>query len=163
MTGKERGQDKNTEIWISQEQKELFCLLLGKFAGPLMKVVVPLGKNILASLATMASASAIDDAIQREMHGRGVIATWAVGVVRAGKGITLFISKEGMDEIIRIIKSLEHLGALIGGVSKKAKHEIKTTMLRNMLTGKSVMRAGKGVVKVFVRAEREYNNMDRMD
>ena len=40
-----------------------------------MKVVVPLGKNILASLATMASASAIDDAIQRDMHGRGVIAT----------------------------------------------------------------------------------------
>ena len=36
-------------------------------------------------------------------------------------------------------------------------------MLRNMLTGKSVMRAGKGVVKVFVRAEREYNNMDHMD
>ena len=31
--------------------------MLGKFAGPLMKVVVPSGKNILASLATMASAT----------------------------------------------------------------------------------------------------------
>ena len=45
-----------------------------------MKVAVPFAKNVLAPLATMASASAIDCAIQRKMRGR---------VVRAGKGITL--------------------------------------------------------------------------
>ena len=38
-------------------------VLLGKFAGPLMKVGVLLAKNVLAPLATMASASVIDGAI----------------------------------------------------------------------------------------------------
>ena len=55
--------------------------LLGKLAGPLMKVAVPLAKNVLTPLATMASVSAIDGAIQRKMLGRDV--------VRAGKVITL--------------------------------------------------------------------------
>ena len=55
--------------------------LLGKLAGPLMKVAAPLAKNVLTPLATMASVSAIDGAIQRKMLGRDV--------VRAGKGITL--------------------------------------------------------------------------
>ena len=39
--------------------------LLSKLAGPLMKVAVPLAKNILAPLGTTAAASAIDGAIQR--------------------------------------------------------------------------------------------------
>ena len=70
------------------------CALLGKFAGPLMKVAVLLAKNILASLPTMASASAIDGAIQRKMRGKGVL------------GITLVILNESMDDIIRIINHL---------------------------------------------------------
>ena len=37
--------------------------LLSKFAGPLMKVTVLLAKNVLAPLATMAFASAINDVI----------------------------------------------------------------------------------------------------
>ena len=59
--------------------------LLGKVAVLLMKFGVPLTKNVLAPLATMASAPAIDDAIQSKMRGSGA------RVVRAGKGITLFI------------------------------------------------------------------------
>ena len=39
------------------------------------------------------------------MRGRGVVA--------AGKGITLVVSNEDMDDIIRIIKSLENSGILI--------------------------------------------------
>ena len=69
---------------------------LGKLVGPLMKVGVPLVKKKVAPLATMASASAIDGAIQRKMRGQGV--------VTAGKGITLVISNDDMD-IIRIIES----------------------------------------------------------
>ena len=38
-------------------------VLFGKFAGPLMKVGVLLAKNVLAPLATMASASVTDGAI----------------------------------------------------------------------------------------------------
>ena len=62
-------------------------------------------------LATMASVSAIDSAIQIKMCGKVV--------VRAGEGITLIISNEVMDDIIRIIKSLENSGILISGVSMK--------------------------------------------
>ena len=49
--------------------------LLGKLTGLLMKVAVPLAKNVLTPLATLASASAIDPAIQRKIRGRGAITT----------------------------------------------------------------------------------------
>ena len=45
--------------------------LLSKIAGPLMKVSVPLAKNILAPLGITAAASAIDGAIQKKIHGSG--------------------------------------------------------------------------------------------
>ena len=47
------------------------------------------------------------------------------GAVRAGKGFTLFISNEDMNDIIKIIKSLEDSGVLIDGVTETVKHEIK--------------------------------------
>ena len=40
--------------------------LLSKLAGPLMKVAVPLAKNILAPLGITAAASAIDAGIQKK-------------------------------------------------------------------------------------------------
>ena len=42
--------------------------LLGKLAGPLMKVAVLLAKNILAPLGITAAATAIDVVIQKKMH-----------------------------------------------------------------------------------------------
>ena len=44
---------------------------------------------------------------------------------RAGKGFTLFISAENVNDIIRIIKSLEDSGIFIDGVTETVKHEIK--------------------------------------
>ena len=41
-------------------------LLLNKLAGPLMKVVIPLAKNVLAPLGITAAASAIDAGIQKK-------------------------------------------------------------------------------------------------
>ena len=76
-----------------------------------------MAKNIFAPLATMSSASARGGFIQRNMHKRGV--------VRAGKGITLIISNEDIDDIIRIIKSLKNSGVLSHGIGGEAKHEIK--------------------------------------
>ena len=43
---------------------------------------------------------------------------------RAGKGFTLFISNEGIDDIIEIVKSLEDLGVLADGVTEVVKHQI---------------------------------------
>ena len=47
------------------------------------------------------------------------------GAVRAGKGFTLFISTENMNDIIKIIKSLEDSGVSIDGVSETIKHKIR--------------------------------------
>ena len=47
------------------------------------------------------------------------------GAVRAEKGFTLFISNEDMNDIIKIIESLEDSGVLIDGVTETVKHEIK--------------------------------------
>ena len=43
--------------------------LLSKIAGPLMKIVVPLSKSILAPLGITAGASAIDAGLQKKIHG----------------------------------------------------------------------------------------------
>ena len=45
--------------------------LLSKLAGPLMKVAIPLVKNVLAPLGITAAASAIDAGIQNKIHGSG--------------------------------------------------------------------------------------------
>ena len=77
-------------------------------------------------------------------------------VVKAGKGITLVISNEDMDDIIRIIKSLASLEASNDGVSETVKQELKkqegglrallgtldASMFGNILTGKWIMLAG---------------------
>ena len=46
--------------------------LLSKSAGPLMKVALPLAKNVLAPLGLTAAMSAIDGGIQMKIHGSGV-------------------------------------------------------------------------------------------
>ena len=42
--------------------------LLSKVAGPLMKVAIPLAKNVLALLGIAAAASAIDAGIQKKKY-----------------------------------------------------------------------------------------------
>ena len=46
--------------------------LLSKLAGPLMKVALPLAKNVLAPLGLTAAMSAIDGSIEKKIHGSGV-------------------------------------------------------------------------------------------
>ena len=45
--------------------------LLSKLAGPLMKVALPLAKNVLAPLGLTAAVSAIDGSIQKKIYGSG--------------------------------------------------------------------------------------------
>ena len=51
--------------------------LLSKLAGPLMKVAIPLAKNVLAPLGTTAAASAIDAGIQKKRHSSGHLSSSA--------------------------------------------------------------------------------------
>ena len=85
--------------------------LLSKLAGPLMKVAVPLAKDILAPLGITAAASAIDGAIQKKVHGSGAT--------------TLIISNEEMNDIIKIVQTLEDSNILWKRVTKTIKNEKK--------------------------------------
>ena len=92
------------------QSEGFFGSLLGKLAGPIMKVAVPLAKNILAQLRITAAASAIDAGIQKE-HGSGTT--------------TLIISNKEMNYIIEIVQALEDSNILFKGVTKIIKNETK--------------------------------------
>ena len=47
---------------------EFLRSLLSKLAGPLMKVAIPLAKNVLAPLGITAAASAIDAGIKKKKY-----------------------------------------------------------------------------------------------
>ena len=79
-------------------------------------LAITLARNNLSGLVSNLASNAVKK-FGRKISGRGS--------VRAGKGSTLFISNEDMNDIIKIIKSLEDLGVLIDGVTETAKYEIK--------------------------------------
>ena len=123
--------------------------LLSKLAGPLMKVAMPLAKNVLAPLGLTAAMSAIDGTIQKKIHGSGI-------------KLIIEEEEEDMQDIIKIIKELENSDILLKGVSKTTENEIKeqrggflgmllgtlgASLLGNLLTGKGIMRAGDGIVR----------------
>ena len=85
--------------------------LLSKLAGPLMKVAIPLAKNVLAPLGITAAASAIDAGIQKKIHGSGTT--------------TLIISNEEMNDIMKIVQALEDSNILLKEVSKTVENETK--------------------------------------
>ena len=60
-----------------------------------MKVAMPLAKNVLAPLSLTAAMSAIDESIQKKIHGLGV---------------KLIIEQEDMNGFIKIIEVLENSG-----------------------------------------------------
>ena len=91
----------STDIKLSKAQISkmiqsglLLGTLLSKIAGLLMKVAVPIAKNILAPLGITAAASAIDAGIQKQIHGSGTT--------------TLIISNEEMNGIMKIVQAKEN-------------------------------------------------------
>ena len=128
--------------------------LLSKLVGSLMKVALPLAKNVLAPLGLTAAMSAIDGSIQKKIHGSGET---------KGGGAKLIIEQEDMKDIMEIIKALENSDILLNGVNKTIKNETKeqrggflsmllgtlgASLLGNLLSGgKGIMRAGDGIVR----------------
>ena len=115
--------------------------LLSKLAGPLMKVAMPLAKNVLTPLGLTAAMYAIDGIIQKKIHGSGV---------------KLIIEQEDMNDIMKIIEALENSGISLKGVTKTIENETKeqkggflsmllgtlgASLLGNLLSG------GKGIVR----------------
>ena len=79
---------------------------------PLMKVVLTsLAKSVLISLGLSAGMSATDAAIQKKTYGSGTTA--------------LVISNEKMEDIIKIVKSLDHSRLLIKGIIETIKNGAK--------------------------------------
>ena len=129
---------------------------LGKLLGPLLKtglpliknVITPLAKSVLIPLGLTAAASAADAGIHKKILGSG--------------NTTLIISNKDMEDLIKIVKSLEDSGLLLNGVTESVKNEIKeqksgflsmllgtlgASLLGNLVAGKGVDRAGDGIVK----------------
>ena len=80
-----------------------------------------------------------------------------------GSGVKLIIEQEDMNDIIKIIETLENSGILLKGVTKRIENETKeqrggflsillgtlgASLLGNLLTGgKGMMRTGDGIVR----------------
>ena len=127
------------------QSAEFLGSLLSKLAGPLMKVAIPLAKNVSAPLGITAAASAIDAGIQKKIHVSGTT--------------ILIISNEEMNDIMKIVQALEDSNTLLKGVTKTIKNETKgqegqflnmllgalgASLLENLLAGKLIVRAGSG-------------------
>ena len=128
---------------------------LGKLLGTLLKtglpfiknVITPLAKSVLIPLGLTAAASAADAGIHKKILG-------------CGNTTTLIISNKDMDDLIKIVKSLEDSGLLLKGVTESVQNEVKeqkrgflsmllgtlgASLLGNLLTGKGVNKKGKRI------------------
>ena len=152
----------STDIKLSKTQLSKMIQsggFLGKLLGPLLKTGLPLMKSVikpltisvLIPLELTAAASAADAGIHKKILGSGYNNT------------TLIISNDEMDDILKIVKSLEDSGVLLKGVSETIQHEAKEQrggflsmllgtlgasllgdVLSKGLSGKGVIRAGYG-------------------
>ena len=116
---------------------------------PLSKsVLTPLAKSVLLLLGSSSGMSAADAAIQKKIYGSDTTA--------------LIISDEEMNDIMKMVKSLEESELIIKGISETIKNEAKeqkigfisilletlaASMLGSALTGRGVIRAGEGTVR----------------
>ena len=136
---------------------------LGRLLGPLLRtglplmksIIKPLTKSVLVPLGLTAAASAADAGIHKKILGSG-----------HNKNLTLIISNDEVDDILKIVKSLEDSGVLLKGVSETTQNEAKeqrggflsvllgtlgASLLGDLLTknlsGKGVIRAGEGSIR----------------
>ena len=71
-------------------------------------VITPLAKSILIPLGLTAAAAAADAGIHKKILG-------------SGGHTTLIISNRDMEDLIKIVKSLEDSGLLLNGVAESVK------------------------------------------
>ena len=93
---------------------------LGKLLGPLLKtglplmksVMTPLAKSVLIPLGLTTAESAADTGIHKKILG-------------SGNATTLIISNKDIEDLIKIVKSLEDSGLLLEGVTESVQNEVK--------------------------------------
>ena len=129
---------------------------LGKLLGPLLKtglpliknVIKPLAKSVLIPLGLTVAASAADAGIHKKILGSG--------------NTTLIISNKDIEDLIKIVKSLEDSGLLLEEITESVENEIKeekreflsmlpstlgASLLGNLLSPKGINRAGEAIVR----------------
>ena len=154
---KASGNHTSTDIKLSKAQltkiqKDGFL----RFFAPLLKSRLPLLKSVIKPLGMLglaAAASATDPAINKKILG-------------SGNHTTLIISNDDMQELLKIVKSLEDSGILLDGITETVKNEAKdqkggflstllgtlgASLLGDLLTkdlsGKGIIRAGEGTIR----------------
>ena len=155
----------STDIKLSKTQLSKMMQsggFLGKLLGPLLKtglplmksVIKPLTNSVLIPLGLTAAASAADAGIHKKILGSG------------HNNTTLIISNDEMDDILKIVKSLENSGVLLIGISETIQHEAKEQrggflsmllgtlgasllgdVLSKGLSGRGVIRADEGTIR----------------
>ena len=145
----------STDIKLSKAQTSKIIQsggFLGKLLGPLLKTGLPLLKSVIKPLGLLdftAASSAIDAGVQKKIYGSGTT--------------TLVVSNEKMNDIMKIVQTLEDSGILLKGVTKTIQNETKeqkggclsillgilgASLQGNLLTRKGTIRAGEGTVRV---------------
>ena len=130
---------------------------LVRLLGSLLKTGLPFTKNVIKPLSQSvlippgltAAASAVDAGTHKKILG-------------SGNMTTSIISNNEIEDIIKIVKSLEDSGLLLEGVTETVQNEVKgqkggflsmllgtlsASLLGNLLTGKGINRAGEGVLR----------------
>ena len=126
---------------------------LGRLFGPLLKtglplmknVIIPLAKSVLIPLGLTVAAAAADAGIHKK--------------ILESRTTTLIISTDEMEDIIKIVKSLEDSSLLLKGVGETVQNEAQghkegflnmllgtlgVSLLGNILADKEIVRAGYG-------------------
>ena len=132
------------------------------FLIPLLKSGLPLLKSVIKPLGVLgltAAASATDTAINKKILG-------------SRNHTTLIGSNDDMQDLLKIVKSLEDSGILLGGITETVKNEVKeqkggflsmllstlgASLLGDLLTknlfGRGVTRAGEGTIRAGYESE----------
>ena len=114
----------NSSVYIKLSKAQLHKIgqsgkILGRLLGPLLNTGLPLMKNVLKPLTKStltpliltAAASETYAAIHKKIFGSGMT--------------TLIISNKEMNDIMKLVKSIEEFGLLIKSVSETSKKEAK--------------------------------------
>ena len=135
---------------------------LVKTGLPLIKknVIKPLAKSVLILLGLTETASAADAGIHKKISRSGHCHSSSSVSHNHPSSTTLIISNNEMEDIIKIVKSLEDSGLLLKGVTRKVQNEVKeqnggflsmlsgilgASLLASILTGQGINRA-EGIV-----------------
>ena len=148
---------------------------LGKLLGPLLRTGLPLLKSVIKPIARSvlipseltAAASAADAGIHKKILGSS----------SDHNNTILIIANNEMDDIIKIVKSLQDSGVLLKGVSETIQNEAKEQrggflstlsgtlgasllgdLLSKSLSGKGVIRAAEGTIRVGYGSKMSFKN-----